>query len=121
MLPHAHSSPCLTQYENYRLPDPGPTPYGEMAEKRYHTLNHAVDASSQLECEKQGHKAKEHEAEVSLNEILRWSDDWLTLSRQNCDQQNWEWRMDDYSTGPMFLSAVACKWKILDRKLSVKS
>ncbi|KAJ7820066.1 hypothetical protein B0H14DRAFT_3472553 [Mycena olivaceomarginata] len=66
MLPHAHSSLCLTQYENYRLPDPGPTPYGEMAEKWYHALNHAVDASSQLECKKQGHKAKEHEAEAKL-------------------------------------------------------
>jgi hypothetical protein len=90
-LSHAHSSPCLTQYKYFQLPNPTPTPYGEITEKWCDALSQTVDASSRLKHGKQGYKAKDHEAEVSLDNILYWPDGWLTLSRQNCGQKNREW------------------------------
>ncbi|KAJ7678468.1 hypothetical protein B0H14DRAFT_3536434 [Mycena olivaceomarginata] len=66
ILSHARSSPCLTQYEYFRLPNSAPTPYGEITEKWYDALSQTVDASSRLKCGKQGYKAKDHEAEAKL-------------------------------------------------------
>ncbi|KAJ7708553.1 hypothetical protein B0H14DRAFT_3525414 [Mycena olivaceomarginata] len=62
ILSHTHSSPCPTRYKSFRIPNPGPTPYGEITENWYYTLTCTVDASFRLKQRKQGYKAKEKEA-----------------------------------------------------------